>query len=66
MTEIRCDSATLHIYSKGYATASDPQIGERQVFDGDELASWPGPTEATQMYAALWKNGQLVTCTEPL
>jgi hypothetical protein len=66
MAEIRCDSATLHVYTDDESdkSMSDSQIGERQFFDERGKLVFPLLGDrGMRVYAVLWNGNQPVTCT---
>jgi hypothetical protein len=67
--EIRCDSATLHIYTdieRHGALTDDPQLGERQFFGERDTLMFPSLSDRSmRLYAVLWKDNQPMTCTYP-
>lgn len=67
MAEIRCDSATLHIYTGLGRKVTDPQLGERQFFKGRERVALASlGKQVVHVYAWLWRDAQPVWLTDPV
>jgi hypothetical protein len=67
MVEIRCDSATLHVYAGFGPKPTDPQLGGRQVFDGINPVHFSSPgNQVMHVYTWLWKDGAPIYPTDPV